>query len=95
MVEEKPCCAASAVKKIRKIMIDGQEIGIAQLDEILTKVSAMNLGSEEAIGQALMKQVRVHNYVPRSKEQEYRNAIMNEYARRKSMGDKIEVLWPV
>jgi len=85
--EEKPCCAAAAARKIRKVKINDQEIGIARLDEIMARVRAMNLGDEEAIGRALMKDAKIYNYIPASKETDYKLALMREYARRGSNGE--------
>jgi len=86
-MNDKPCCAAAAARKIKKVTINGQEIGIAQLDEIVARVKAMNLGDEEAIGRALMKDVKIYNYIPTSKEMDYKLAMMREYARRGSNGE--------
>jgi hypothetical protein len=88
MDDETPCCATAAGKKIKKVMISGQDVGIAQLDEIIARIAALNLKDEEAIGRALLKEVKIYNYVPASKELDYRNAMMNEYARRNSNGGK-------
>jgi hypothetical protein len=81
--EEKPCCPAAAARSIEKIDVDGQEVGIAQLDQIISKVAALGLRSEEEVGRALLKEVKIYNYVPASKEPEYRQAILEEYAKRK------------
>lgn len=86
MEDEKPCCAASAARKIGKVMIGGQEVGIAQLDDILARVAALSLDDDEAIGRALLKEVKIYNYVPAGKEPDYRMAMMEEYARRRSSG---------
>ncbi len=82
MEEEKPCCAAAAARRINKIVVNGQAVGIAQLDEIIGKVAAMGLASEEEIGRALLKEVKIYNYVPANREPDYRRAILEEYARR-------------
>ena len=82
MKEEKPCCAAAAARKIKRITVNGQAVGIAQLDDIFNKVAAMGLTSDEEIGRALLKEVKIYNYVPASKEEEYRNAVLEEYAKR-------------
>lgn len=83
MEEEKPCCPAAAVRKIRKIDIKGLEVGIAQLDKIIEKVAAQDLTNNEEIGRALLKETKIYNYIPANKEPAYRQAILEEYARRK------------
>lgn len=86
MDDEKPCCAASAARKIKKVLIGGQEIGIAQLDEAIERVAALDLGDGEAICRALLKEVMIYNYVPASRALDYQRAIMEEYTRRKPNG---------
>ncbi len=54
MDDEKPCCAAAAARKIKKVIVGGQEVGIAQLDDIISRVAASNIKDEEAIGRALL-----------------------------------------
>ena len=81
--EEKPCCPAAAVRSIKKIDVDGHEVGVAQLDQIISKVASLGLRSEVEIDRALLKEVKIFNYVPASKEPEYRKAILEEYAKRK------------
>ncbi len=83
MEEEKPCCPAAAVRKIRRIDIKGIEVGIAQLDEVIEKVAALGLTNEEEIDMALLKEIKIYNYVPANKEPAYRQAILEEYAKRK------------
>lgn len=85
MKEDKPCCAAAAARKIRKLVIGGREIGIAQLDEIIAKVRAMGL-EDDAAGDVLLKEVKIYNYVPRGQEADYRTAMAEEYSRRISDG---------
>jgi hypothetical protein len=85
-MEDKPCCAAAAARKIRKLVIGGREIGIAQLDEIVAKVGSMGLEGE-ATGIALLKEVKIFNYVPRDQEEIYKLAMLDEYCRRESNGN--------
>lgn len=67
---------------IRKVMIGGKEVGIAQLDQIISKISKMSLTDENELSSVLIKEVKIYNYVPRSKENEYRKAVMEEYRKR-------------
>lgn len=84
-MDDRPCCAAAAARKIKKVVINGQEIGIAQLDETMAKVSTMGLDGD-ALGRTLLREVKIYNFVPRSKEKEYEMAIVKEYYRRRSDG---------
>ena len=79
MAGDKPCCAADALRRIRQIPINGIMTGITMLDESIMDVKAQNLGSEPAISAALMKKIRVYNYIPKGVEEEYTRALMEEY----------------
>lgn len=79
MSDDKPCCAADALRRIRQIPINGIMTGITMLDESITTVKEMNPGNDAAIREALMKKIRIYNYVPRGVEEEYARAIMEEY----------------
>jgi hypothetical protein len=83
MTDDKPCCAAAAARRVRKVLIGNQEIGIAQLDEIMAKVSARGLDGD-VLGRTLLREVKIYNFVPRSKEKEYEMAMVKEYYRRMS-----------
>jgi len=41
--EEKTCCSAEAMRRIRQIDISGHQIGLAMLDAILEEISPLNL----------------------------------------------------
>jgi len=82
-MEAKPCCGSSAALKIRQLRIGNELIGISRLDEIIEEVSEMNLVSEVEIGEALLKRTRIYNYVPLTVDQEYKNALLQEYRGRK------------
>jgi hypothetical protein len=68
--------------QIRKIRIDGKEIGIDQLDRVLDQVLALHLLIEEKIREELIKRVSVFNYVPSRKREAYEVALLDEYHRR-------------
>lgn len=77
--DTKPCCAAEALRRIRQIPVNGIMTGITMLDESVADVRAQNLASEQEICSALMKKIRVYNYVPPRVEGEYARAVMEEY----------------
>jgi hypothetical protein len=92
MNDDKPCCAADALRRIRQIKINGIMTGITMLDESIAEVIAQNLGSEPEILAALMKKIKIYNYVPKGVEAEYARALMEEYKKviTKSNTKKIE-----
>jgi hypothetical protein len=68
--------------QIRKICIEGKEIGIDQLDRVLDQVIALHLQDEEQIQEELIRRIRVFNYVPTRKLEVYGAALLEEYRRR-------------
>jgi len=81
-MEEKPCCPEAAARKIKHLMIDGSPIGLSQLGEVMDEIKKMGLQSETEIGDALLKRIRIFNYVPSSASPGYRKALLEEYHRR-------------
>jgi hypothetical protein len=79
MSDDKPCCAADALRRIRQVKINGIMTGITMLDESIADVRTQNLGSEPEIRVVLMKKIRIYNYIPKSVEEEYARALMEEY----------------
>ena len=80
-----PCCAADALRRIRQININGIMTGITMLDESIAAVKEQNSESDAAIREALLKKIRIYNYVPRGVEEAYAQAMMEEY--RKSVSN--------
>ncbi|MDO9549707.1 MAG: hypothetical protein Q7J03_01915 [Methanoregula sp.] len=79
MSNDKPCCAADALRRIRQIPINGIMTGITMLDESIADVKEQNPGSEQETIAALMKKIRIYNYVPKGVEEAYARAIMEEF----------------
>ena len=79
MDDDKPCCAAEALRRIRQIPINGIMTGITMLDESIADVKNQNPGNDSAAREALMKKIKIYNYVPKGVEDEYAKAVMKEY----------------
>lgn len=76
----KSCCPARA--NTRRIVIDGQEVGIVGLDAILQRVKgSLHLGEEE-IRELVLEGLRASNYVPREAENAYVEAVLHEIEER-------------
>ncbi len=69
---------------IRRILVDGKETGIDQLDWIIDEVKKLNLSDNSAIGEELIIRTRKLNYVPTRKTEEYKAALLAEYHRKGS-----------
>jgi hypothetical protein len=79
MNDEKPCCAADALRRIRQVKINGLLTGITMLNESIAEVRAQDLKNEPEILAVLMKKIKIYNYVPKGVEAEYARALMEEY----------------
>jgi hypothetical protein len=92
MSDDKPCCAADALRRIRQVKINGIMTGITMLDESIAEIRAQNYGSEPEIRAALLKKIRIYNYIPKGVEEEYAQALIEEYKKAitKSNTKKIE-----
>ncbi|PKL63860.1 MAG: hypothetical protein CVV32_11630 [Methanomicrobiales archaeon HGW-Methanomicrobiales-3] len=74
-----PCCAADALRRIRQIPVNGIMTGITMLDETIADVKKQNPGNDSAVSEALMKKIRVYNYIPPGVAEAYARAILEEY----------------
>ncbi len=81
-MDEKPCCTAAAARKMKQLTIGGHSVGIDRLDDIISEVEAMRLKDDAQIGEAILKRVKIFNYIPSSAVPEYIRALLEEYKRR-------------
>jgi hypothetical protein len=86
--EEKPCCSAEALRRIRQVDIDGHRIGLAMLDDTLEEVRHLDLPEEGRIGDELLRKVRIYNYIPPAVDEKYRRALIREYRKKVSSHGK-------
>ena len=63
----------------KRILVDGKETGIDQLDWIISDVAKQNLSGDAAITEALLLRVKKFNYVPTKKTDAYAAALLAEY----------------
>jgi hypothetical protein len=76
-----PCCAADAMRRIRRVNVEGTPVGFAMLDSVIAEVAALGLPSEVKIRDALITRVKIYNYVPPGAVERYADALMKEYYR--------------
>lgn len=62
--DNKPCCAADALRRIRQIPVNGIPTGICMLDECIAEIKAQDLKNDPEIRAALLKRIKVYNYIP-------------------------------
>ncbi|MDD1711421.1 MAG: hypothetical protein LUQ37_11020, partial [Methanoregulaceae archaeon] len=63
-MDEKSCCVAEAMWRIRQFDVGGIVVGISLLDDIIIEVKAMNLSGEKETGDELLKRIKIYNYIP-------------------------------
>ena len=65
--------------KIRRVLIDGKETGIDQLDFIFESVSKIHPPDDTTAASEILKRVKEFNYVPTKKEALYAEGLLKEY----------------
>jgi len=78
-MRDKPCCAAEAMRRIHQLNVGGVVIGLSMLDEVFDKIQKMDLSDRKSISNELIREVKIYNYVPRSAEEAYASALLEEY----------------
>ncbi len=82
MQNEEPCCPAAAARMVKKIGLPGGlQVGISNLENILKEVADLKLVDNETIKKELLKRVKIYNYVAPSADNEYPEALFNDYTR--------------
>jgi len=76
---EKPCCAAEAMRRIRRIEVGGVVVGLAMLDDAFQDVTDSGITDVTAIGDELIRQIKIYNYIPKEAEPLYRAALLLAY----------------
>ncbi len=72
---------------IRRILVDGKETGIDQLEWIITEVRKLNLSDDKVITEELLNRTKALNYVPTKKAMEYGVALLKEYKKSGEVSD--------
>lgn len=87
MQNEKPCCPAAAARILKKLTLaDGFQAGILYLEEILKEVADLKLVDNETIRKELLKRVKIYDYVAPGADNEYSEALFNDYTRQYGKG---------
>lgn len=72
----------------KQVKLGGFRIGLVGLEEVLQEVSERCIADEDELKHALVEGIKSMNYVPRSSEEEYGDALLKEY--KKSLGLEVE-----
>ena len=66
-------------EEVTMVSIGGMKIGLIGLSEIFETLQPMNLSDESELKNQLLEQVRVQNYVPDSRIDDYARALLQQY----------------
>ncbi len=72
-------CGTEPVDETKKIWVAGANVGISEWGRICEEVTALGIDDDESLADELLKRVKKTDYVPVSKEKEYRKALLEEY----------------
>ena len=72
-----PCCPGKPSTK--RLIVGGQDIGIAGFDEIIQAGLEHINGTDAEQKDAVLGELRAHNYVPPNVEKDYLNAVWAEF----------------
>ena len=67
---------------VKKLTVDGKEVGIKRLDFILDDVKKLNPESDYNIKEELIKRICALNYISSKKREVYAEALLKEYKKR-------------
>jgi hypothetical protein len=74
-MDDKPCCSAEALRRVKHVGVQGKIVGIVWLEPIVKEVAALDLTDDQVTAE-LMKRVKIYNYIPRSVENAYAVAVI-------------------
>lgn len=64
---------------VKQLSVNGKQIGINDLDNIMAEVRALHLSDDAVIAEELLKRTKKSNYVPTSRTRDYGDALLKEY----------------
>jgi hypothetical protein len=79
------CCVLKEASSMAKIRVDGNLIGIMELQRIMDEVRDMGPMDDDETRAHLIKRTKQCNYVPPKAEEAYADALLEEF--RKTYGD--------
>ena len=77
-----PCCGPAPDVQIQLLSIDGEQVGIIGLRQIVAEVKVLGPADESEIKNELLERVERRNYFVPSATESYRQALWQEYRRR-------------
>jgi len=74
----KPCCP-SGVSKVTMVRVGGVVVGLTAIGEIFEKLYEAGKKPENVDRHELVKEVSIYNYIPSGVQNEYAEALLEEY----------------
>jgi hypothetical protein len=72
-------CGSASVDESKKIWVGGANVGISNWSGIVEEVRKLKLKDDERVSEELLKRVKKNDFVPKSKEGEYRKVLLEEF----------------
>lgn len=88
MGDDGPCCPASTARRVKRILVDGNQVGIVEMDRIVEEVHSLGLDDDEAIADVLLEKAMIFNYIPPQAVAGYRVGLLEEYRRMHPRGER-------
>lgn len=74
------CCCAQPIRDLRKLtFLDGTQVGVNGLDEILAAIYAEGRQVSTDTAEEIVDRLEEKNYIPPSARREYQNILLKEY----------------
>ena len=80
-MSRKPACCGGEREEIDQIDVFGETIGLVALNQIFEQLRARGRPPDASVQDELLIMVAARNYIPTKAEDEYRVALVREYAR--------------
>jgi hypothetical protein len=82
-----PPCVADAARRVTKIRVAGNLIGIMEFDRVLREVEDLGPMEDTEVRKELIERTKKHNYIPPSSEEGYADALLVEFKKRCGKGN--------
>jgi hypothetical protein len=70
------------VNETATLSVGGKDVGISCLDDVMNEVLSLNIENEVDIKRELLTRIKERDFVPPKAEEEYSEALLNEYKKR-------------
>ena len=70
------------VNETATLSVGGKDVGISCLDDVMNEVLSLNIEDDAEIKRELLNRIKERDYVPPKAEEEYSEALLNEYKKR-------------